>query len=63
MNNLDEMTWHEESAQLDPDSEQQRQEVSISEKFRGYEIFLDAKPDPFMFEPVGETYLHYTDTK
>ncbi|XP_061106008.1 X-ray radiation resistance-associated protein 1 isoform X1 [Conger conger] len=53
VNDLDGSTWQEESERQEPDSEQQRQEDSIPDKFRGYEILLDAKPDPFMFEPVG----------
>ncbi|KAJ8342816.1 hypothetical protein SKAU_G00327440 [Synaphobranchus kaupii] len=52
VNDLDESTWQEESEEQECDSEQ-RTEDMIPDKFRGYEILLDAKPDPSMFEPVG----------
>ncbi|MFT7809541.1 X-ray radiation resistance-associated protein 1-like isoform X1 [Arapaima gigas] len=37
-------------------SEEKRstEERTVPEKFRGYEILLDAQPDPDMFQPVGE---------
>ncbi|XP_064208499.1 X-ray radiation resistance-associated protein 1 isoform X1 [Anguilla rostrata] len=53
VNDLDESTWQEESEEQEPNIEQQRKDNSIPEKFRGYEILLDAKPDPSVFEPVG----------
>ncbi|KAJ8402201.1 hypothetical protein AAFF_G00370660 [Aldrovandia affinis] len=53
VNHLDESSWQVDSEEVEIDSEEQREEDLVPEKFRGYEILLDAKPDPCTFEPVG----------
>ncbi|KAI1903514.1 hypothetical protein AGOR_G00027970 [Albula goreensis] len=53
VNEGDEPVWCGKSENLEPDYEEQREEDFVPEKFRGYEILLDAKPDPDMVEPVG----------
>ncbi|KAG7483831.1 hypothetical protein MATL_G00042590 [Megalops atlanticus] len=52
VNDSDKSKWQVKSEDLELESEEQR-EGSVPKKFRGYEILLDAKTDPYMFEPVG----------
>ncbi|KAG9351891.1 hypothetical protein JZ751_023142 [Albula glossodonta] len=54
VNEGDEPVWCGKSENLEPDYEEQREEDFDPEKFRGYEILLDANPDPDMVEPVDK---------
>lgn len=58
VNDLDESEYH-----LQSDKIEELKDVAIKEsnanpgKLKGYELLLDAKPDPDMVEPVGVDHL------
>nr|XP_015196994.1 PREDICTED: X-ray radiation resistance-associated protein 1 isoform X1 [Lepisosteus oculatus]XP_015196995.1 PREDICTED: X-ray radiation resistance-associated protein 1 isoform X1 [Lepisosteus oculatus]XP_015196997.1 PREDICTED: X-ray radiation resistance-associated protein 1 isoform X1 [Lepisosteus oculatus]XP_015196998.1 PREDICTED: X-ray radiation resistance-associated protein 1 isoform X1 [Lepisosteus oculatus] len=55
VNDLPESRWHVgvEEKEATDGTEQSLKEESVPDRYRGYEVLLDAKPDPDMTEPMG----------